>query len=210
MITYQASMVYSRKTRIQMSLMTNDDYEVAKRIAWENLSDISKQIPLTLFDREKRLVETINKSGGTPLVKLERLYNFMDELYSFVAKYTPCKKGCSHCCYTKVEISAIEAEYIEKSLGIKQNLHPIASTYFGTPCPFLKDNSCSIYEYRPFVCRKHVVLFDNPKWCEIDICNLYFFPKIVFTEVDECHNLITLNNEHVQSYDIRQLFTKVV
>ena len=189
--------------------MTDDDYEIAKRIAWDNLSDISKQIPPTLFDREKRLVETINKSGGTPMVKLRRLYSFMDELFGFVAKYTPCKKGCSHCCYIKVEISAIEAEYIEKSLGIKQNPHPIETNCFGTPCPFLKDNSCSIYELRPFVCRKHVVLFDNPKWCDIDICNLHLFPKIVFTEVDECHNLITLNDGNVQSYDIRQLFTKV-
>jgi Fe-S-cluster containining protein len=191
--------------------MTNHDYEVAMRIALKNRSDIIEQIPSNLANREERLVETISKASDTPLGRLERLYVFMDELYSFVAKYTPCKKGCSHCCYYEASIPAIEAEYIEKCLGIKRNLYPSpkVSTYFGTACPFLKDNSCVVYEYRPFVCRGHVALFDNTKWCGLDVSSSYIFPRINFAEVNRCHSLIVSDSGSDQLYDIRQLFTVV-
>jgi Fe-S-cluster containining protein len=33
------------------------------------------------------------------------------------------------------------------------------------PCPFLKDNACSIYEIRPYVCAGHVSI-TPPAWCE--------------------------------------------
>lgn len=189
--------------------MINDDYEAARKIAKKNLRNIQKDIPRTLADREERLVESIGRLGDDPLVRLEKLYNFMDELYSFVARYTACTRGCSHCCHIEIEISAIEAEHIEKSLGIKRNPNLVKSSHFGTPCPFLKNGSCSIYRHRPFVCRRHVALFDNPKWCEIGVCNSYSFPQLRFTEVDKCHKLITCDNGRQQWYDIRQLFTQI-
>lgn len=39
----------------------------------------------------------------------------------------------------------------------------VGEQYFGVKCPFFKDNICSIYPARPFVCRKYIV---------IDVCNM--------------------------------------
>ena len=58
---------------------------------------------------------------------------------------------------------------LEKSGGLEQLLHPeeipldkkqaFALQYFfqGIPCPFLEDESCSIYADRPLVCREYLV-----------------------------------------------------
>ena len=58
---------------------------------------------------------------------------------------------------------------LEKSGGLEQFLHPeeipldkkqaFALQYFfqGIPCPFLEDESCSIYADRPLVCREYLV-----------------------------------------------------
>lgn len=82
-----------------------------------------------------------------------------------------CQKGCSHCCKLRVEIFGYEAVAIAKYIqdtfsdedkevcisklneaSIKaKGLQP--ETHF-VPCAFLKDNSCSIYEMRPAMCRK--------------------------------------------------------
>lgn len=86
-----------------------------------------------------------------------------------------CKEGCSLCCKTpsRIEVLPTEAFYIaehlkntmkEKELNklIKQlyenkiklqNKNLIECSKELTPCPLLINNSCSIYEYRPFVCR---------------------------------------------------------
>jgi Fe-S-cluster containining protein len=44
---------------------------------------------------------------------------------------------------------------------------PFAAEYFrlGIPCPFLANESCSIYEERPVICREYLVTND-PKHCE--------------------------------------------
>jgi Fe-S-cluster containining protein len=79
-----------------------------------------------------------------------------------------CKKGCSHCCYTWVSVTAPEALAIAKI--IKQRgeaaiekvrlAHEQTKDYdFDTrtqhpiPCPLLEGDLCSIYDARPKVCR---------------------------------------------------------
>lgn len=78
-----------------------------------------------------------------------------------------CKKGCSHCCYTWVSVSAPEALYIAKLVRSRGNAvmekvrlaHGQTKDYdFNSrsqpfPCPLLDGDNCSIYEHRPKVCR---------------------------------------------------------
>ena len=84
-----------------------------------------------------------------------------------------CASGCAYCCYYKVEVRAPEVflikEHLQNNFEAKaiqsildeaeKNAHLIRSI---TPeqhlrtnikCPFLKENSCSIYPVRPFKCR---------------------------------------------------------
>ncbi len=79
-----------------------------------------------------------------------------------------CKKGCSHCCHTWVSVAAPEAIFIAKILkqrgnGIVEKVrlaHEHTKDYdFDTrdqhpqPCPLLDNDTCSIYDDRPEVCR---------------------------------------------------------
>jgi Fe-S-cluster containining protein len=84
-----------------------------------------------------------------------------------------CKAGCAYCCYYKVEVKAHEvfaikdhmqkifsAAQIEQVLGEAEiNARLIATltqeehVATNIKCPFLRDNTCSVYSVRPFKCR---------------------------------------------------------
>ena len=88
-----------------------------------------------------------------------------------------CSSGCSYCCYSHISLMPQEAfnialylaqncneyeftRYTEKciqgaaSLETK-SLKSFVKDYF-SPCPFLHENRCSIYDVRPIVCRNWI------------------------------------------------------
>lgn len=81
-----------------------------------------------------------------------------------------CGKGCSHCCYVWVSVSAPEVLFIAKRLRRRPDAQAIrdkvvaahlSTKDFGfevrdehpSPCPLLVNNLCSIYDIRPKACR---------------------------------------------------------
>jgi Fe-S-cluster containining protein len=101
-----------------------------------------------------------------------------------------CKKGCHSCCYnlvkaTMAEGTAIAAHLLEKRT-FEQHRPQLEKTaaltdsfadnddatfrYLAskTPCAFLKDGECSIYELRPAACRTYFVASD-PRNCSPDL-----------------------------------------
>jgi Fe-S-cluster containining protein len=79
-----------------------------------------------------------------------------------------CKRGCSHCCYTWVSVTAPEALFISKIVKLRgdraidrvRTAHQHTKDYnFDTrpqhpqPCPLLEQDTCSIYDTRPKACR---------------------------------------------------------
>lgn len=93
-----------------------------------------------------------------------------------------CSKGCFFCCMTHVAITKDEGivminEAKEKGLEklnydklIIQSQHNVENwntmSIENQKCVFLnKNRECSIYEARPSVCRKHLVITD-PKYCD--------------------------------------------
>ena len=76
--------------------------------------------------------------------------------------YVCCKAGCSSCCEKgDYPISDIELEYlIHGFVSLEQDIKRQVQENFkniqkGGCCPFLVNNLCSVYQYRPIICRTH-------------------------------------------------------
>lgn len=130
-----------------------------------------------------------------------------------------CGAGCSSCCQA-FKILPIEYEYIQQQLKLN-NITTTNKVKKGE-CKYLIDNKCSIYEYRPIICRTHgfplVRLNEEVEEYEVSFCELNFikFPleqfnaNNVFFEDTYNSKLLQLNNKYLsaqkeQKYDPGQL-----
>lgn len=179
---------------------------IAIEYASRNREKMVRLFPASLTEKEDGLYKRILKSKGNILNKLSSLYSEMNEIYTHGNKFTPCKKGCSHCCHIPVSVSELEAEYIEKSLKIKRKPFSKYDKTQDKPCPFLKNNGCNIYDVRPFVCRRHVVLTKSSYWCELERCNQEVMPLLNFTETQKSFNYLVNESGKDKIFDIRELF----
>ncbi|MFV0645679.1 MAG: YkgJ family cysteine cluster protein [Sphingomonadaceae bacterium] len=135
-------------------LLDKDDYRPLPPIPEEILEDINE-----LYKN------VINNQSLSHLEKLGEVYAFLDRCNQFVSTFSVCGKGCSHCCKIDVSVSQLEAEYITATGGPR--IKPGSDQTFGhsSACPFLgDDNTCTIYDRRPFNCRTLHTL-DDPKYC---------------------------------------------
>jgi Fe-S-cluster containining protein len=69
-------------------------------------------------------------------------------------KHVTCKAGCHDCC-TDFSVSAVEyAAILEqmRAAGVKAEDLPYDPA---AACAFLKEGLCSIYRFRPLICRTH-------------------------------------------------------
>ncbi len=111
--------------------------------------------------------------------KFENYEKFLDvvgrdlnRIFEFQKEYIHCKQGCSYCCRKgDYPISRIEYEYLMEGFekldynlkeqikaNIKKTKQDNQESYI---CPFLIDDSCSLYNYRPLVCRTFGVLTED-------------------------------------------------
>lgn len=138
--------------------------------------------------------------------RAKRMIAIADEMASFVAPWSGCKKGCGHCCHQAVAISSWEAERIAEATGKTISYfepHPIDGTlqkvlmekFTKEPCPFLVDSQCSIYDVRPLVCNMHFSLADDDFPCDIinnqgarvpyyNFQELHFLTMLMFMSAD--------------------------
>jgi uncharacterized protein len=175
--------------------------------AQSNFDRLVRDIPCRLSDKEEKLPDRLGRSKLKPIKKLETLYSFMNDLYEFSSTYTPCKKGCSDCCYYPITVSEVEIAFIEKTTKKKRNKAFLpAADYHGSPCPFLEQGSCSIYKSRPFVCRRHVVLTKTNTWCAPEVSNDETFPLLSFSGVNDAFDSIRKESGSLKVFDIRQVF----
>lgn len=86
----------------------------------------------------------------------------LENYFNSQASYIHCQKGCANCCKNgDYPMSDIELKYLmigyeklslETKSTIQKNINSMAK---GKACPFLINEECSVYEYRPIVCRVH-------------------------------------------------------
>jgi Fe-S-cluster containining protein len=117
---------------------------------------------ITECEIQQKNLDTLNEN---PFDKLSRVYGFLNTYGEFAKTFSVCGNGCSSCCKSDVLITTLEAKYIEKKANVKTKKYTGATANHNSNCPFLLNDSCSIYEYRPFNCRTLYTL-DDPKYCE--------------------------------------------
>lgn len=129
-----------------------------------------KDIPPGVIKRMRRTfdyLDSVEKIHYQELVEL--IYKTVDFYYKHTVEADAvCSKGCSWCCRVPIDVTAIEAKYIEDKtgnmtadLGDSKDWHRLPDK---TKCPFLKNDECSVYEFRPFNCRVFATL-DSPDYC---------------------------------------------
>lgn len=129
-------------------------------------------------------------------------YSFARKISSLVEeslgsfRKASCVAGCSFCCHINVDVTEHEATlafYAAENLEVDIDIDLLkrqADTkewsdlpFADRHCVFLKDNLCSIYEYRPTACRKHVVS-GNPNDCDTSNKEAGQIEKIVNFEAE--------------------------
>lgn len=175
-----------------------------------NAERVISNIPKDLEEMEIKLPGKLRASKLSTLNKLARLYDAMNKMGKYLHKSTACSSGCSNCCHYPVTVSSVEAKYIrknEKVKLIKKPPNPNANAHRGVPCIFLKRGKCSIYESRPFVCRKLVSMARTNKICDVKYAFEYPLPMIDLLGFKEAYGDIRMESGDAHApYDIRDLF----
>lgn len=100
---------------------------------------------------------------------IQKYKDFLKELDSKLLNYfnqhkshIHCKIGCSSCCETgDYPLSQLELEYLMQGyinlenkvkIIVQENIKKMEK---GGCCPFLVEKKCSVYLYRPIICRVH-------------------------------------------------------
>jgi uncharacterized protein len=185
-----------------------DDYQAAKQTSLDNLKKIMSQITPDFDIKEEALFKSLTQKNKPVMWQLEDLYGYMNELFAVISKYAPCRKGCADCCRMRILVSPVEVKYIESKTGIKPNPLTAKSVPEETPCPFLENDACSIYQYRPYVCRQHLALHGDPKWCQSAPAHSLSFYLFSRMKLKMCYNHILLINNSQSWEDIRLIFQR--
>lgn len=121
--------------------------------------------PVALLEEANALYRKLQSTDANLGEQLEWVYELLDSVERFVSTFTPCKKGCSHCCKMDVHITTLEAEHIMVKTGKQHNQGCGITTGHKTNCPFLLNDQCSIYKHRPMMCRVFHIVGD-PETCK--------------------------------------------
>lgn len=132
---------------------------------------------------------------------IDKLDKRLEEYFEQHREYICCHAGCSFCCEKgDYPLSAAELEYLmqgyaklisEKKQIVQKNIKNIVK---GGACPFLIDKKCSVYSYRPIICRVHGLAYlchdDTVKvpYCAKDgknYTNVYSDGEIVINPIKE-------------------------
>jgi hypothetical protein len=145
--------------------------EQTRQYADVKLNEFFNSVPLELKTHVITLPKRITQISARPVVRLKEVLSTADQIFGLAGKFAACARGCGHCCYVSVPITQFEARYMGENLGIvpveqiQTIKHELTEYGSHTPCPFLENGECSIYEYRPLTCRMHMNFDADNYWC---------------------------------------------
>ena len=135
-----------------------------------------------------------NSKLGNYLLFLNVIQKKIDKFFDDQKEYIFCKEGCSKCCqgaqfpYTEIEFRLLiqgmfaleqnlQFQIMDKIESIiqakKEHMEKTPNEKFRYDCPFLVNNSCSVYMFRGLICRCFgLMAFDpeNKKKSQIPFC----------------------------------------
>jgi len=150
--------------RLKCFFIRNDKKKDVKFIDRYDIRELP-DIPDDIYNESKSLKVVLASIKADPFLKLKLIYDFLDRYSQFASTFTVCTKGCSACCKINVNMTALEASYIEKNTSHRIINNKPRKPKTNTDCPFLISGNCSVYEFRPFNCRTFFTI-DNPKYCK--------------------------------------------
>jgi uncharacterized protein len=151
--------------------MTTRTPEETKVFADKQLDAFFDSVTPELKNHVTSLPKRIKNISARPVIRLKEILNTADQIFDQAGKFAACARGCGHCCHVSVPITQFEARYMGENLGItpvelQQSVkHELTEFGSHTPCPFLKQGECSIYEHRPLTCRMHMNFDVDNYWC---------------------------------------------
>lgn len=117
--------------------------------------------------------QAIAQENASQRSKFRKFVQLADRINDAVAPHAQCVTGCSACCHISVSLTTMEAQTIGQAIGMPparpakvflatelDDWETEKMRFFGTPCPFLEGNRCSIYANRPVACKTHANLGD--------------------------------------------------
>ena len=152
-----------------------DEINDRKKQLAVRVPEVMKKIDEAFKPLERKFTIDLQKivsTSGSRKPKFIAIQKLTSELREITQEFTACKKGCSACCNQRVMLSQSEADAIGHS--IKKPAVQLSPKYkipdqneFGseTPCTFLSDGACTIYDVRPFMCRNQVNLDKDNLLC---------------------------------------------
>jgi uncharacterized protein len=179
--------------------------------AYRRRDEYSASLTHSLRESEDLIAKRMRLTNSSAISKLTKIYALVDELGAAAKGFVACHNGCSSCCHMNVTISAVEAKQIETVTGKRRAVLSSSQThdtaeFSGQPCPFLRDASCSIYDVRPFACRKHVSFDTTSYWCHPERSHLRELPLIRFEGAEAAFFEVTERNTKGIFGDIRDFF----
>ncbi len=92
--------------------------------------------------------------------------NKIQSYFSAHRDFVFCKAGCASCCKKgEYPLSELELKFLMRGyIGLDNNIKKFVQKNIkqmekGGKCPFLIDDKCSVYMYRPIICRVHGIAY---------------------------------------------------
>jgi Fe-S-cluster containining protein len=171
------------------------------------------KIPPNLLEREDKVPSLIRNLNASSRSKLRRVYAVIDDISQVRVPYVACANGCSNCCHMNINITKLEAEQLARATGrrptavLRSTVHA-ASKFAGQPCPFLIEQSCSVYEDRPLSCRKHASFFTSNVACQVEYLEQPGMPMMTFSGLDAALFEVSAEHGQVVIADMRDFFPR--
>jgi uncharacterized protein len=126
--------------------------------------------------------------------EIDRVCTSLHKLHN---EYTCCSLGCDGCC---MNFRLLPLEYYSILNFIKELNLIIQNEIENEKCPFLINHSCSIYPFRPIICRSHglpIINMDREgeNW-ELSFCQLNFKENDTeYFDHSNCYDQDTFNSK---------------
>lgn len=157
---------------------TAEEIHNRKQESSERAQQVLREVELRFAPLQRQFDERLAAAlgaNGSRRSKIFAIQKISSDVRQVSASFAACSKGCSNCCHQRVELSQTEADTIAHN--IKRKAVQLSPAYklpdmdaFGstTPCNFLVEGECSIYEHRPFMCRNYVNLDKDNLLCSFE------------------------------------------